>query len=208
MGKDAKRDSGENVEEWVESQLQRLDRLVELREEACAHIFEQIKHEKINEQINPTNQARLERKKAKAEKVLAKQAAEESGVDLERQNNLTYTIEETEKWRIKLEEKASNQDPGHVDYGQLSRRKYEKLTEKLQPLAIQRRSKEDAILAMSEEVTQMQADRAKFSRRRRFDESEDITYINERNARFNRKAARAYNEFTEELRESIERGTA
>ncbi|CCJ29980.1 unnamed protein product [Pneumocystis jirovecii] len=45
--------------------------------------------------------------------------------------------------------------------------------------------------------------------RRRFDpDNEDVSYINERNANFNRKISRFYDKYTREIRESLERGTA
>ncbi|KAG4304557.1 hypothetical protein PORY_001950 [Pneumocystis oryctolagi] len=45
--------------------------------------------------------------------------------------------------------------------------------------------------------------------KRRFDpDNEDISYINERNANFNRKISRFYDKYTKEIRESLERGTA
>lgn len=50
--------------------------------------------------------------------------------------------------------------------------------------------------------------RAKFSRRRTFNEGEDVTYINERNRVFNKKASRAFNQYTLEIAQNIERGTA
>ncbi|KAL1954966.1 hypothetical protein VTO42DRAFT_424 [Malbranchea cinnamomea] len=39
------------------------------------------------------------------------------------------------------------------------------------------------------------------------DEEGDVTYINEKNKRFNQKLARFYNKYTAEIRESFERGT-
>ncbi|QSL65677.1 hypothetical protein MERGE_002990 [Pneumocystis wakefieldiae] len=45
--------------------------------------------------------------------------------------------------------------------------------------------------------------------KRRFDpDNEDVSYINERNANFNRKISRFYDKYTREIRESLERGTA
>jgi len=50
--------------------------------------------------------------------------------------------------------------------------------------------------------------REKFSRRRAFNEEEDVSYINERNRVFNKKANRAYEAYTVEIKQNIERGTA
>ncbi|EMR09010.2 hypothetical protein PNEG_02785 [Pneumocystis murina B123] len=46
------------------------------------------------------------------------------------------------------------------------------------------------------------------SRRRIDPDDEDVSYINERNANFNRKISRFYDKYTREIRESLERGTA
>jgi len=50
--------------------------------------------------------------------------------------------------------------------------------------------------------------RKQFSRRRQFYEEADVDYINERNRVFNKKIARAFDEYTTEIRQSLERGTA
>merc|ERR1711924_12412 len=60
------------------------------------------------------------------------------------------------------------------------------------------------------EVAMEKMDKKKkdFSRRRDFNPDEDVTYINERNAHFNRKMQRAFGEYTHETRESRERHRA
>jgi len=50
--------------------------------------------------------------------------------------------------------------------------------------------------------------RSKFSRRRTWYEDRDIDFINERNRKFNAKVARAFDPYTTEIRENLERGTA
>jgi len=50
--------------------------------------------------------------------------------------------------------------------------------------------------------------RAKYSRRRAFNDDADIDYINERNAKFNKKAERFYGKYTAEIKQNLERGTA
>ncbi|KAI0229842.1 Pre-mRNA-splicing factor SYF2, partial [Massospora cicadina] len=52
------------------------------------------------------------------------------------------------------------------------------------------------------------SERAKFSKIRPVKEEDDITYINDRNAHFNRKISRAFDKYTKEIRDSFERGTA
>lgn len=50
--------------------------------------------------------------------------------------------------------------------------------------------------------------REKYSRRRAYDEDEDIDYINERNMKFNKKLERFYGKYTTEIKQNLERGTA
>ncbi|KAI8815123.1 SYF2 splicing factor-domain-containing protein [Cladochytrium replicatum] len=50
--------------------------------------------------------------------------------------------------------------------------------------------------------------RDKFSRRRAYHEEDEITFINDRNMRFNKKIGRAYDMYTAEIKASFERGTA
>ena len=50
--------------------------------------------------------------------------------------------------------------------------------------------------------------RQKFHRRRCHDEDKDITYINERNRKFNEKIERSYSKYTTEIKQNLERGTA
>ena len=49
---------------------------------------------------------------------------------------------------------------------------------------------------------------ATFSRRRRFNPGEDVSYINDNNRTFNHKLSRAYDQFTLDIAQNIERGTA
>ena len=50
--------------------------------------------------------------------------------------------------------------------------------------------------------------RNKYSRRRAHCEEADISYINERNMNFNKKLSRFYDQYTGEIRQNLERGTA
>ncbi len=47
-----------------------------------------------------------------------------------------------------------------------------------------------------------------FSRRRTENSATDIDYINDRNKHFNKKIKRAYDKYTVEIRQNLERGTA
>ncbi|SPQ93550.1 Pre-mRNA-splicing factor SYF2 [Plasmodiophora brassicae] len=61
--------------------------------------------------------------------------------------------------------------------------------------------------AMVNELNETVERRSKFSRRRQFYEDETVSYINERNRVFNKKVARFFDPYTQELKASLERGT-
>lgn len=50
--------------------------------------------------------------------------------------------------------------------------------------------------------------REKYSRRRAVDPDADVDYINERNKCFNKKLERFYGDYTKDIRDNLERGTA
>jgi len=66
----------------------------------------------------------------------------------------------------------------------------------------------DAISKMALDVQKQKEKREKFSRRRRHDPDADIDYINERNMKFNQKLERFYGDYTKDIKDNLERGTA
>lgn len=58
------------------------------------------------------------------------------------------------------------------------------------------------------DVVAREADRRKFSKRRLTTDGADVDYINDKNAAFNKKLKKAYNKYTVEIRQNLERGTA
>ena len=64
------------------------------------------------------------------------------------------------------------------------------------------------IARMVNELDDAAARRSKFSRRRAYNEEKDVDSISERNAVYNRKIARAFDKYTVEIRQNLERGTA
>merc|ERR1712214_125916 len=67
---------------------------------------------------------------------------------------------------------------------------------------------QEAIDKMAADVEAQKAKRDKFSRRRRHNPDNDIDYINERNMKFNQKCERFYGEYTKDIKDNLERGTA
>jgi len=198
------------MEDGLSSRLAKFQSLRDLREEAVHANLEATKEEDAELKVNPRMKTRLERKKAEAEKYLAKQNALTLGIDLERLQNRKYTAEEVAAWNKLQEERKTHKDPGFTDYNQLAFRKYEKKIADLEragPVAA-RMTEEQAIASLSAEMRADEEARAGLSKRRKFDEHEDVTYINLRNYRFNKKLSRAYDKYTEEIKDNLERGTA
>ncbi|KAI9296988.1 SYF2-domain-containing protein [Neoconidiobolus thromboides FSU 785] len=78
----------------------------------------------------------------------------------------------------------------------------------VQYLPIHPKPSSDAVERLATHVKDEIAKRGKFSKIRPVKEDEDVTYINDRNAHFNRKISRAYDKYTKEIKENFERGTA
>ena len=66
----------------------------------------------------------------------------------------------------------------------------------------------EALSRMVRELKDRDEARAKFSRRRAFNEDATVDYINQRNAVFNKKISRAFDKYTTEIKQNLERGTA
>ncbi|KAM6108629.1 pre-mRNA-splicing factor SYF2 [Pterocles gutturalis] len=151
------------------------------------------------------------------------------GEDYERVKLLEISAEEADRWERK--KKRKNPDLGFSDYASAQLRQYQRLTRQIKPdLEQYEKMKEqygEALYPTSnsllhgshvpskEGVDRMVADlekqiekREKYSRRRPYNDDADIDYINERNAKFNKKAERFYGKYTAEIKQNLERGTA
>lgn len=123
---------------------------------------------------------------------------------------LNWTAEEVESWQAEEEERKSRADQGFTDYNQLAFRKYNRMVSSINPDIIKNfdPESEEAKANLSADVNKQILIRSKFSKRRHFSGDEDVTYINQRNQRFNQKISRAYDKYTQETKDSLERGTA
>jgi len=156
---------------------------------------------------------------------------QKDGIDAERHLRLHQTQETLDEKDDKLKRKLANAD---VDvfgedgkYRSFKRRRreidfdpaaYARQKETLgddfydpaKSLSYGQSSADDPERVMAVVAAQKKADEkaAGFSRVRAPSEAKDVNFINERNRRFNDKIGRAYDQYTEEIRESLERGTA
>ncbi|KAG7334427.1 hypothetical protein KOW79_002834 [Hemibagrus wyckioides] len=152
------------------------------------------------------------------------------GEDYHRVKLLEISAEDAERWERK-KKKKQNPDPGFSGYAEAQLRQYQRLTKQIKPdmESYERQREEcgedfhptsnslihgthvpsrDAIDRMQEDIEKQIEKRSKFSRRRAYNDDADIDYINERNAKFNKKAERFYGKYTAEIKQNLERGTA
>jgi len=180
----------------------------------------------------PANyEARRLRAEWQVEETKARQEATERGEDYDRVKLLEETAEDIEIFD-RRKRKKKNIDPGFSDFATAQFRKYETLTKQMKPdLESYERSKEKLGSAafpgahnllygcndkvsergmdrMVADMEQQMEKRSKFHRRRQHNDETDIDYINERNMKFNQKAERFYGQYTKEIKQNLERGTA
>ncbi|OBS63574.1 hypothetical protein A6R68_07834, partial [Neotoma lepida] len=143
------------------------------------------------------------------------------GEDYEKVKLLEISAEDAERWERR--KKRRNPDLGFSDYAAAQLRQYHRLTKQIKPdMESYERQREkhgedffptsNSLLhgthvPSSEEIDRMVLDLEKH-RRRPYNDDADIDYINERNAKFNKKAERFYGKYTAEIKQNLERGTA
>jgi len=120
----------------------------------------------------------------------------------ERSKNLLYTIQDVEIYNEKQALKKARQDVGFTDFTQIAHKKY------LSCISELKLAGQDPKTRLSNAIIQQDEKRKQFSRRRAFLEDDDVTYINERNMKFNKKVARSYDKYTADIKANFERGTA
>ncbi|RHZ44456.1 hypothetical protein Glove_724g5 [Diversispora epigaea] len=221
--------------EIMKKRFDTLQKLRERRDQAEQINRKETYEEHQRKKINTKETIRNDRKREEAEKLLARKEAEEKGEDYERKQFWNYSVEEVEKWEKKQERKHKHADIEFTDYNQVARKKYKKMINNITPdralyneqkaasmssnvfyrdanslqyAGVENSPSKEAVDRLTEDVNNQISKREKFSRQKPINDDDDITYINERNRRFNDKIGRFYDKFTQETRENFERGTA
>nr|CAH7721368.1 unnamed protein product [Callosobruchus chinensis] len=218
---------------FAEKQAERMKKLRELhrmRNEARTHNHQEVVAEDARNKL-PAN---WENRKKKAEWILndqkEREEASEKGVDYDRAKLLNISALEAE--RFEKMKKKKNPDQGFSDYEAASIRQYNRLVKTLPPKDMERYEEQkrkygdafyaskntiihglhedrpEAVDNLVKSVEDQISKRNKYSRRRTHNDDADIDYINERNAKFNKKMDRFYGEHTAEIKQNLERGTA
>lgn len=161
----------------------------------------------------------------------ARKEAAEKGVDYDRVK--LRNISAVEATNIQNKKRKKNPDLGFSDYEAQTARQYSRLVKQMpQPNMEKYRQRReelgdevfyggahtvlqglhkdtpDAINNMVKDLDKQISKRKSFSRRRMYNDDGDVDYINERNSRFNKKMERYYGEYTAEIKQNLERGTA
>ncbi|ORZ40248.1 SYF2 splicing factor-domain-containing protein [Catenaria anguillulae PL171] len=188
-----------------------------------------------NRRLPASVQRKLERKRAEALELLQKRELEANGQDFQRHKNLNYSAQDVESWDQVQTKKRQRANVEFIDPTEGTHKRFKKLGEALkadhEAYDAQRATAavtgdidsfygdldglDVAAKPGARDVDRMVADlnkqieiAAKSSRRRMFNPDEDVSYINDKNRKFNERAGRAYDKYTQEIKESLERGTA
>jgi len=195
-----------------------------------------LNHEQVVEEDRLTKlprnfEAKHRRRAWELEDIEARKEAEERGEDFDRNKALNTQADIADKVH-NAKRRKKNPDTGFANYEAMTMRQYERLTNNIKPdMDSYQKMKgvlgeeefyptvntlfqgshyptENALKKLSEDVEKQAKKRDQYHRRRMFDPDAPIDYINERNRKFNQKLERFYGDFTEDIKEDLERGTA
>lgn len=160
----------------------------------------------------------------------ARQEANAKGLNYDRVKMLNVSAIEAQN--IEKKKRRRNPDVGFSDYEAQTARQYNRLVKQMpvcDMIKYEKNKKKigdafyggahtilqglhkdtsEAIDNMVKDLENQISKRKSFSRRRTHNDDADIDYINEKNARFNKKLERFYGEHTVEIKQNLERGTA
>lgn len=218
---------------FAEKQAERLKRLRTLhsaRNEARTHNHQEVVAEEARNKLPPNYEAKRRQAEWLLDDQKKRDETEKLGKDYDRVKLLNISASEAE--RLERKRKKKNPDQGFSTYEQATIRQYNRLVKNMPVADMEQYDKQkqkygeafyggpnviihgmhedrkQAIDKMVDDLEGQIAKRAKYSRRRIHNDDADIDYINERNAKFNKKLERFYGEHTAEIKQNLERGTA
>lgn len=138
-----------------------------------------------------------------------KRKALKNNIDYIRMKELQYNAFDHDDWNDTLKYKNRDFKPLFSDYTQFALNNYSKNTDNFNEKVTESfLSKRDGIDKMVSDLNRQLIEKTKFSKRKKFNNDQEVTYINQRNYKFNQKISRAYDSYTKNLRENLERGSA
>jgi len=195
-----------------------------------------LNHQEVQEEERRAKlPANFEARKRRAEWILnedeMRKKCEVDGEDFDRVKLLHIQADELERMD-RLKARKKNPDQGFSTYEAATVRQHNRLVTNMKvDLAAYQEEKEavgeeafyagrntlvhglhqdkpENIDKMVQDLEKQVAKRDKFSRRRMYNDDADIDYINERNMKFNKKLERFYGQYTQDIKNDLERGTA
>lgn len=218
---------------FAEKQAERLKRLRSLhsaRNVARTHNHQEVVAEEARNKLPANYEAKRRQAEWLLEDQQKREEVEKEGKNYDRVKLLNISAIEAE--RLERKKKKKNPDQGFSTYEQATIRQYNSLVKNMPAADMEQYQKQkekygdafyggpnviihgmhedrkDAVDRMVNDIEGQIAKRAKYSRRRTHNDDADIDYINERNAKFNKKLERFYGEHTAEIKQNLERGTA
>ncbi|KAF9404686.1 hypothetical protein HW555_014221 [Spodoptera exigua] len=218
---------------FAEKQAERMKRLRSLhtaRNEARTQNHQEVIAEEARNKLPPNYEAKRRQAEWLLDDQAKRQEAEKAGKDYDRVKLLNISAVEAE--RLERKKKKKNPDEGFSTYEQATVRQYNRLVKNMPTADMEQYEKQkqkygdafyggpnviihgmhkdrkEAVDKMVEDLEGQIAKRARFSRRRGYNDDADVDYINDRNAKFNKKLERFYGEHTAEIKQNLERGTA
>ncbi|XP_053203820.1 pre-mRNA-splicing factor syf2-like [Panonychus citri] len=213
------------------ARLEKLKELGKKRAEAIRENHQEVVEEYKKSQL-PKNWARKQEfVDYKINEEAEREEAKKKGLDYDRVKMLNIQADEAEKSEKRKQAKR-NVDPGFSGFEAATARQYQRLVKNIKPdledyedvkktmgdkafypkledmFDPTFKDTKEGIDRMVEDLDKQLEKRGKFSRRRRYDDDADIDFINERNMRFNKKLERFYGQYTTEIKQNLERGTA
>lgn len=216
--------------EKLAERKERLRNLHNLRQQARTSNHQEVVEEDARKKL-PNN---WEARKRQADWLIADEKAREEasaqGKDYDRLKLLEMSAIDAEK--LERKKRKKNPDLGFSTYEAQTSRQYERLVKNMPPPNMERYEKQKqelgaafygdphtmlqrmvkdtpaAIDNMVQDLQQQIEKRKKYSRRRLYNDDGDVDFINERNSKFNKKLERFYGEYTTEIKQNLERGTA
>lgn len=218
---------------FAEKQAERMKRLKSLhtaRNEARTQNHQEVVAEETRNKLPANYEAKKRQAEWLTQDQKRREEAAQQGKSYDRVKLMSISAIDAE--RLDRKKKKKNPDEGFSTYEQATIRQYNRLVKTMPTVDMEKYQKlkekygdafyggtnviihgmhednKDAIDKMVNDLEGQIAKRAKYSRRRIHNDDADIDYINERNAKFNKKLERFYGEHTAEIKQNLERGTA
>ncbi|RWS17100.1 pre-mRNA-splicing factor SYF2-like protein [Dinothrombium tinctorium] len=211
--------------------MQRLKQLHMKRNEGSRLNHQEVVEEYKKSQLPKNFLKKKEWAEMKLEEEKKREEAKEKGEDYDRLRFLEIPADEAEKY----ESKKNNKKNGELrfsDYETATLRLYNRSIKNFKPDLVEydrlkeeigeeafyadsntlihglRKDPKASVDRMVEDLNKQLDRKSRRVKKRILDDEEDIDYINERNMKFNKKLERFYGQYTTEIKQNLERGTA